>query len=340
MPFVIITISYVLIINAFGKSSNELKRAACIISKDASEAQSSTPKSADAVRLQSSNMRHLIRWQRNSSRNQNQALSESTEVKKPSMTLFSFENMDAHQMISNKTSAGSGSIRRVASCSLLGENSEESNQSSYNIKSNLPLPCDRALLAARAELPRQPRLPEILRSKTLDNFPTTGYGASQSARLTRMARNSQARSAFFPEDASSSSSKRNSARLNSHSIRTMLQFRLAKMSFYLILLWLVSWTPIASLAMINSVVSCHHASATAVFMASTMTKLGPTFDVFIYGISHPRLRSKFRQIIKWLVMFGNSAQTHNNHEYWSAFFKIERAKGRPIYKQDSIKSNM
>lgn len=94
------------------------------------------------------------------------------------------------------------------------------------------------------------------------------------------------------------------ARPNSHLIRNMLQFRLARMSFYLIVLWLVSWTPIASLAMINSVINCHRASATAVFMASTMTKLGPTFDVFIYGVSHPKIKSKFKQIIKWLLTFG------------------------------------
>ena len=89
--------------------------------------------------------------------------------------------------------------------------------------------------------------------------------------------------------------------------RTGIQFRLAKMSFYLILLWLVSWTPIASLAVINSVVKCHHrANALAVFTANTMTKLGPTFDVFIYGISHPKIKSKFKQIIKWLLVIGRT----------------------------------
>lgn len=86
--------------------------------------------------------------------------------------------------------------------------------------------------------------------------------------------------------------------------RNALQFRLAKMSFYLILLWLVSWSPIAWLAMLNSLSKCRRASATAVFLASTMTKLGPAFDVFIYGLSHPKLKSKFRLIIKRLFMLG------------------------------------
>lgn len=88
----------------------------------------------------------------------------------------------------------------------------------------------------------------------------------------------------------------------------MTQFRLAKMSFYLILLWFVSWTPIATLAMVNSVRDCHHASVIAVFLAHTMTKLGPTFDVFIYGISHPKIKSKFRVIVKWLFTFGKLAK--------------------------------
>lgn len=89
---------------------------------------------------------------------------------------------------------------------------------------------------------------------------------------------------------------------NSHCTRAILQFRLAKMSFYLILLWLVSWTPIASLVMLNSVLECHRFSATAVFLAITMTKLGPAFDVFIYGISHPKLKRKFTHIIKRMFM--------------------------------------
>lgn len=92
---------------------------------------------------------------------------------------------------------------------------------------------------------------------------------------------------------------------NSQFTRTVLQFRLAKMSFYLILLWLVSWTPIASLAMINSVLECHQTSATAVFLASTMTKLGPAFDVFIYGISHPKIKSKFKEIVRWMLLISD-----------------------------------
>lgn len=83
--------------------------------------------------------------------------------------------------------------------------------------------------------------------------------------------------------------------------RALLQFRLAKMSLYLIALWLVSWTPIASLAMLNSISRCSAASATQVFLASTMTKLGPAFDVFIYGISHPKLKSRFKQLIRAML---------------------------------------
>lgn len=90
--------------------------------------------------------------------------------------------------------------------------------------------------------------------------------------------------------------------------RTGLQVRLAKMSFYLILLWVVSWTPIASLAMINSVMECAQASATSVFLASTMTKLGPALDVFIYGIAHPKIKSRFKQIMRKLLFLGNKAQ--------------------------------
>lgn len=86
--------------------------------------------------------------------------------------------------------------------------------------------------------------------------------------------------------------------------RSSLQIRLAVTSLYLILLWLVSWTPLGLLALINSLTDCRRASATAVLFASTMTKLGPTFDVFIYGISHPKIKSRFKHIIKSLFLFG------------------------------------
>lgn len=92
--------------------------------------------------------------------------------------------------------------------------------------------------------------------------------------------------------------------------RARMQIRLARMSFYLVLLWLISWTPIASLTLINLIVKCHlRANALMVFLANTMTKLGPTFDVFIYGISHPKIKRKFIQIIKKLLMLeaGNDA---------------------------------
>lgn len=97
----------------------------------------------------------------------------------------------------------------------------------------------------------------------------------------------------------------NNNNYNPNMCRTTVQIRLAKMSFYLILLWLISWTPIASLAMINSIIRCHQTSAFSVFLANTMTKLGPTFDVFIYGISHPKIKTKFRQIIRWMFCIGN-----------------------------------
>lgn len=84
--------------------------------------------------------------------------------------------------------------------------------------------------------------------------------------------------------------------------RAALQYRLARMSLYLILLWLVSWTPIASLAMLNSIF-CSSMSATAVFFASTMTKLGPAFDVFIYGVSHPKIKSSFKRLIRSVLKF-------------------------------------
>lgn len=89
--------------------------------------------------------------------------------------------------------------------------------------------------------------------------------------------------------------------------RSNLQLRLAKTSLYLILLWLVSWTPLGLLALINSIANCRRASPLAVFLASTMTKLGPTFDVFIYGISHPKIKSRFKQIIKRLLLMGPAA---------------------------------
>jgi len=89
---------------------------------------------------------------------------------------------------------------------------------------------------------------------------------------------------------------------NLRQARSTIQFRLAKMSFYLILLWFISWSPIATLAMLNSVLRCHQASALAIFTACTMTKLGPTFDVLIYGISHPKIKSRFRQIVMRSLM--------------------------------------
>lgn len=117
---------------------------------------------------------------------------------------------------------------------------------------------------------------------------------------------------------------------NSRLSRTVIQIRLAKMSFYLILLWLVSWTPIASLAMINSVVKCHQTSATAVFLANTMTKLGPAFDVFIYGVSHPKIKNKFKQIIKWLFMIGKKEDrkftfSKSNNTYQTNKFTVNRS---------------
>lgn len=80
--------------------------------------------------------------------------------------------------------------------------------------------------------------------------------------------------------------------------RTLLQFRLWFSLFYLIVLWFLAWTPIAVLVFLNSVLECHRANAIFVFVANTMTKLGPAFDVFVYGISHPKIKSKFKTIIK------------------------------------------
>lgn len=102
---------------------------------------------------------------------------------------------------------------------------------------------------------------------------------------------------------------------NKNLTRAVVQFRLAKMSFYLILLWLVSWTPLAMLAIANSIFASHKTSATAVFIANTMTKLGPAFDVFIYGISHPKIKSKFKQIFKWLFMFGKLPSFSSSRSY-------------------------
>ena len=103
---------------------------------------------------------------------------------------------------------------------------------------------------------------------------------------------------------SASGSWRNLRMANLRVARANMQYRLATMSLYLILLWLISWTPIAALAMVNFVFRCHRVSSTGVFIANTMTKLGPTFDVFIYGISHPNIKSKFKKIIMRLFMLG------------------------------------
>lgn len=87
--------------------------------------------------------------------------------------------------------------------------------------------------------------------------------------------------------------------------RTDLQMRLAMMSFYLILLWLISWAPLGFLTLINSLnTDCEKFSSLAIFLASTMTKVGPTFDVFIYGISHPKIKVRYRQIMKRLMLAG------------------------------------
>lgn len=136
----------------------------------------------------------------------------------------------------------------------------------------------------------------IERSVTLDN---DDLGAKSSfINIHKILQNSTSFAGFKSINSNCSFNSHNNNPLSPQISRSVLQFRLAKMSFYLILLWFVSWTPIATLAMLNSVIECYQASATTVLMANLMTKLGPAFDVFIYGLSHPKIKSRFRQIIE------------------------------------------
>lgn len=94
----------------------------------------------------------------------------------------------------------------------------------------------------------------------------------------------------------------NASNLQKTLSRTEMQLRLAKMSFYLILLWIISWAPIGVLSLSNSLDSkCKRYSNIEIFWASTMPKLGPTFDVFIYGVSHPKIKVRFIRILKTLL---------------------------------------
>lgn len=116
---------------------------------------------------------------------------------------------------------------------------------------------------------------------------------------------------------------------SSSQFRQILQVRLAKMSFYLILLWMISWTPLALLAFTNSLLECRRATGFHVFLASIMTKLGPTFDVYIYGISHPKIRTRFKQIIKQLTLVDLVSRLFSNSCRQSSGLEPLDAAGAP-----------
>lgn len=327
-----------LIISTFKKSSLSLEKvSACRVSAQ-DQRQSAVGELDQQIRtdrwhryLRDSIRISLVRWRLNSA-----AGSERTSRQQRPIQVGC-----THALIAELTRRGStnrstanhlhraASSSNLSSTSLVAAKPYQNNQSS---RASTRLGSSRASQEDQIERPnatgappkRTSRLPEILRSETFHGLPMRSLGA-----CSNVIQHSPA-GLFRPQTVGrSDSSNVQSNRCNSHLIRTMLQFRLARMSFYLILLWLVSWTPIASLAMINSVMSCHRASATAVFMASTMTKLGPTFDVFIYGVSHPRIKSKFKQIIKCLFTFGARATVQTD---------LDLECPRPVNRQCSIKS--
>lgn len=272
LPTVLISISYIVIIVTFKRSSIDLKKIGSAGS--ASTGGSERLQSQDSFRLRPANNLDAARL--NPFRDRR---ASTSVVDLSSCQLVMQTNLTRHEEESTGATVRDKRrlFKRVVSSSALPSRVAENNQRpSCRTEANKQTANDQWLQQARPGSTRLTRLnpaatfrPRII--KTFSNI---------KAPLQKAA--------------------------NSQLTRTVLQFRLAKMSFYLILLWLVSWTPIASLAMMNSVMRCRRASATAVFLASTMTKLGPALDVFIYGIAHPKIKSRFKQIIGRLILLDDS----------------------------------
>lgn len=321
MPTILISISYITIIVTFKKSSLDLKKIS-----DKTYAPSS---SSSVLRLSSRNQNHLCRRLRDSLRLKGSALNSMSAdhdhnrlhrplyERRASISVFSSSihgasssDHDHHDAGSSKKQAPSFDKRklfkRVVSSSVLPscvfQQTDTSTKKGNNAIDQESGFTGRGVSRFNASLRFNSNPQET------DNSGSTNRRESNPGKLTG---NTNVVIFSRPRIIKTLSNIRSNPQQgpNSQMTRTVLQFRLAKMSFYLILLWLVSWTPIASLAMIMAVTKCPQASATAVFLASSMTKLGPALDVFIYGISHPKIKIRFKQIIGRLLFLNSTCSS-------------------------------
>lgn len=79
--------------------------------------------------------------------------------------------------------------------------------------------------------------------------------------------------------------------------RQRVELKIAKISAFLIILWLMSWTPYAIVALLGIFSDQKLLTPTASMVPALFAKLASIIDPFVYGHSHPRFRYEIRRLI-------------------------------------------
>lgn len=79
--------------------------------------------------------------------------------------------------------------------------------------------------------------------------------------------------------------------------RQRVELKLAKISACLIILWLLSWTPYAVVALLGIFSDHSLLTPTASMFPALFAKMASVVDPFVYGHSHPRFRFEIRRLI-------------------------------------------
>lgn len=79
--------------------------------------------------------------------------------------------------------------------------------------------------------------------------------------------------------------------------RQRVELKLAKIAATLIILWLMSWTPYAIVALLGIFSDQKLLTPTASMFPALFAKMASVVDPFVYGHSHPRFRYEIRRLV-------------------------------------------
>lgn len=79
--------------------------------------------------------------------------------------------------------------------------------------------------------------------------------------------------------------------------RQRVELKIAKISACLIILWLISWTPYAIVALLGIFSNQSLLTPTASMVPALFAKMASVIDPFVYGHSHPRFRYEIRKLL-------------------------------------------